>query len=135
MRRRRQHRAVFATAGIYNLAWGAWVALDPVSLYRATGVPVPDHPEIASALGMVIGLYGILYLQVARRPEHGWLIAAVGFLGKIAGPAAFAWHVAAGSWPPDGLTVIVLNDLIWWLPFAAYLYDAWPDFLPTQRPV
>ncbi|MBW3665744.1 MAG: hypothetical protein KY469_21850 [Actinobacteria bacterium] len=135
MRRRRQHCAVFAAAGIYNLAWGAVVALHPVSLYRAAGIPVPDHPEVASALGMVIGLYGILYLQVARRPEHGWLIAAVGAFGKIAGPAAFAWHVTAGNWPPDGLTIIVVNDLVWWLPFATYLHDAWPDSLRTRHSV
>jgi len=21
------------------------------------------------------------------------------------------------------------NDLIWWVPFSLYLYDAWPEFI------
>lgn len=40
-----------------------------------------------TCLGMVVGVYGILYLEVARRPEHGWMIIAVGLLGKCLGCA------------------------------------------------
>jgi len=35
---------------------------------------------------MVLGLYGILYLDVARRPTQGWLVAAVALTGKTLGP-------------------------------------------------
>jgi len=128
MRRRRQHRGVFAAAGTYNLVWGAWVALRPGSFYQAVGVPEPSHPEIAGCLGMVIALYGIIYLDIARIPERGWLPAAVGLTGKLLGPAALAAHIAAGNWPTSALTVVVFNDLIWWLPFVVYLRDAWPHF-------
>ena len=126
MRRRRRHRAVFVAAGIYNLAWGAWVAAWPDSLYRTLGVPVPTHPEIAACLGMVIGLYGIVYLDVARVPERGWIPAAVGLTGKLAGPAGLAVHILAGRWPTTALSIVLFNDLVWWLPFASYLHDAWP---------
>lgn len=128
MKRRRQHRRVFAAAGAYNLAWGAWVALSPTSLYRVMGVPQPAHPEIAACLGMVVGLYGIIYLEIARVPERGWIPGAVGLTGKVVGPAALALHIAAGNWPATALPVIVFNDLLWWLPFALYLRDAWPHF-------
>ena len=47
---------------------------------------------------MVLGLYGVLYLEVARRPEHGWLVAAAGLTGKILGPAGLAWLIATGAW-------------------------------------
>ena len=133
MRRRRQHRAVFA-AGIYNLAWGAWVALSPQALYRTLGVPVPTHPEIAACLGMVIGLYGVVYLDIARVPERGFVPAAVGLAGKLAGPAALAWHIVAGNWPATAVSVVVFNDLVWWLPFAWYLHDAWPCWRVDLRP-
>lgn len=129
MKHRQLYRTVFAAAGIYNLAWGSWTALHPTSFYNAAAIPIPHHPEVAGVLGMVIGLYGLLYLDVARRPEHGWLIAAVGLLGKIAGPAALVLHISAGNWPPDGLVIIAFNDLIWWAPFAAYLHHAWPSFI------
>lgn len=126
MSRRRQHRTVFVAAGLYNLAWGAWVATSPAALYRTLGVPVPAHPEIAACLGMVIGLYGVMYLDIARVPEHGWITAAVGLAGKLAGPAALVWHIAAGNWPATALWVVVFNDVVWWMPFMRYLRDAWP---------
>jgi hypothetical protein len=75
---------------------------------------------------MVVGLYGILYLEVARRPERGWLIAAVGLAGKILGPIGLAMLIARGTWAPATLVLCVTNDLIWWIPFGLYLVDAWP---------
>jgi hypothetical protein len=26
------------------------------------------------------------------------------------------------------LTVVVGNDVVWWVPFAWYLHDAWPSW-------
>ena len=46
---------------------------------------------------MVLGLYGILYLDVARRPAHGWLVAAVALTGKILGPVGLAWLILTGT--------------------------------------
>ena len=68
MKRRKFHRAVFALAGAYNLAWGTYSALDPQWLFRFAGMPPANHPQVFACLGMVIGLYGVLYLEVARRP-------------------------------------------------------------------
>ena len=69
--RRRLHRAVFLAAGIYNLAWGTYAALDPPWLFRLAGMPPANHPQIFACLGMVLGLYGVLYLEVGRVPEGG----------------------------------------------------------------
>ena len=49
-------------------------------------MPLANHPAVFACLGMVVGLYGVLYFEVARDPERGWLIAAVGLAGKILGP-------------------------------------------------
>ena len=88
--RRRLHRLTFLAAGVYNIAWGIYSALDPQWLFRFSGLPLANHPAVFECLGMVIGLYGILYLDVARVPEQGWLIAAVGLTGKILGPLGCA---------------------------------------------
>lgn len=128
MRRRRQHRAVFVAAGLWNLGWGAWTALRPGSLYRAAGLQEPERPEVAACLGMVVGLYGIVYLEVARQPERGFVPAAVGLAGKVGGPAALAVNVARGRWPARAFRITLGNDLVWWLPFAVYLRDAWPGW-------
>lgn len=126
MKARRRHQLLFVAAGAWNLAWGLRTALRPASLYEASGLEVPERPEVAACLGMVVGLYGVVYLDIARRPERGWVPAAVGLAGKALGPAALAVAVRRGRWPRKALRVVAANDLVWWLPFASYLRDAWP---------
>jgi len=128
IRRRGLHRAVFAVAGVYNLAWGAYAALDPQWLFRVAGMPPLNHPAIFACLGMVVGIYGFLYLEVARAPERGFAIAAVGLLGKVLGPIGLARLIATGEWPAATLVLCLTNDFIWWIPFALYLHDAWPFY-------
>lgn len=129
--RRRLHRVVFTLAGIYNLCWGLFAAVDPQWLFRFADMPPMQHPPIYQAMGMVVGVYGLMYLEVARRPEHGWLIAAVGFLGKVLGPIGMLQLVLSGQWPVEALVLNVTNDFIWLLPFAVYLWDSWPRYRRT----
>jgi len=128
MIRRRFHRAVFAAAGVYNILWGLWSAYDPQWLFRFAGLPLLNHPAVFSCLAMVIGLYGMIYFEVARVPERGWLLAAVGLAGKILGPLGLAVLIFRGVWPLSTLILCFTNDLIWWVPFALYLRDCWPFF-------
>lgn len=123
MKRRRLHQSTFALAGAYNLAWGAYSALDPQWLFRYAGMAPMNHPEIFACLAMVIGIYGFLYWQVARDPEHGAPIAAIGLLGKILGPIGLAQLIASGAWPMKSIVLCVTNDFIWWIPFSWYLLD------------
>jgi hypothetical protein len=126
MARWKFHRGLFLVAGLYNLSWGVFSVVDPQWLFRFAGMPLQDYPEIFACLGMVVGLYGILYLEVARVPERGWLLAAVGLLGKVLGPIGWLRLVWSGRWPIATLVLCITNDLIWWVPFGLYLYDAWP---------
>jgi len=74
--RRRFHRIVFLLAGIYNVGWGIYSSLDPQWLFHFSGMQPLNHPSLFACIGMIVGVYGILYVEVARRPEHGWLLAA-----------------------------------------------------------
>lgn len=123
MRRRRFHQVVFALAGAYNLAWGAYSALDPQWLFRYAGMPLSNTPEIFACLAMVVGIYGFLYWEVARNPERGAVIAAVGLLGKVLGPIGLAGLIWSGAWPMKSIVLCVTNDFIWWIPFVLYLID------------
>jgi hypothetical protein len=131
--RRRFHRTVFILAGVYNLGWGAFSAADPQWLFRWAGMPLLNHPAIFACLGMVVGLYGLLYFEVARRPEQGWSLAAVGLLGKVLGPIGLLELIWTGTWPWSTVVLCITNDLIWWLPFSLYLYDACPEFSDGAR--
>jgi hypothetical protein len=126
--RRRSHRAVFVAAGVYNVCWGLYSALDPQWLFRFAGMEPLNRPEIFACLAMVVGLYGVIYLEVARVPERGWLLAAVGLAGKVMGPIGLAGLLWRGAWPLKAGVLCLTNDLIWWIPFGIYLADAWPFF-------
>jgi hypothetical protein len=134
MKRRTLHRAVFSAAAGYNVLWGLYAAVDPQWLFRFAGMPPLNHPALFACLGMVIGVYGICYAEVARRPEHGFLLAAVGLLGKVLGPIGLGALILQGEWPPATLVLCLTNDFIWWVPFSLYLYDAWPDYRRTFAP-
>jgi hypothetical protein len=131
--RRKWHRAAFLAAGIYNLAWGTFSSIDPQWYFRSVGMAPLNHPQIFACLGMVLALYGLLYLEVARVPERGFALAAVGFIGKVLGPLGAFVLVAQGTWPARFLWHVAANDLVWWIPFALYLRDAWPFYCADKR--
>jgi hypothetical protein len=123
VKRRRFHQVTFALAAAYNVSWGLYAALDPDWLFRFAGLPPLNYPAIFACLGMVIGLYGVLYADVARRPEQGFLIAAVGLAGKVLGPIGLAVLILRGEWPLATSVLCLTNDVIWWVPFGMYLWD------------
>ena len=122
---RRRYQIVFLAAGVYNMAWGGFTVVRPQWLFELAGMPVANHPQPFATLGMVIGLYGVLYLSVGAYPEHGWLIAAVGMTGKLLGPVGLAYLIISGAWPPTSVAICLTNDVVWWIPFAAYLRDGY----------
>jgi hypothetical protein len=64
-------------AGLYNISWGLYSVYDPQWLFRFSGLPLLNHPQIFACLAMVVGLYGIVYFEVARVPERGWLLVSL----------------------------------------------------------
>ena len=129
LRRRRLHQITFVAAGIYNIVWGVYSALDPQWLFRFAGMQPLNQPMVFICLAMVVGLYGIVYFEVARRPERGWLMATVGLVGKILGPIGLAFLIASGAWPVRTIVLCLSNDLVGWFPFSAYVVDAFPLYV------
>ena len=39
--------------------------------------------------------------------------------------------ILTGVWPLATIILCVTNDFVWWIPFALYLYDSWPNFRQT----
>ena len=134
------YRLIFLLAGIYNIAMGLWAALAPRALFEVLDLGSPSHPAIWACLGMVVGLYGLIYLQVAfsdperrrsavivggRRIEYDMtrFLIGIGLTGKVLGPIGFVLAVQSGELPLRALPLVVFDDLIWWVPFAMYLID------------
>jgi hypothetical protein len=112
-------------AAVYNLVWGGLVILFPHLLFDLCDMPRPNYPEIWQCVGMIVGVYGVGYWAAATDPRRHWPIVLVGLLGKVFGPLGFAVALWKGTFPPAfGLTILT-NDLIWWVPFALILLDAY----------
>ena len=137
MKRRGFHQIIFLLAGVYNIGWGLFVALNPNWLFSFAGMEPINYPDVFACLGMVVGLYGIVYLEIARRPERGFLPAAVGLIGKILGPIGLTMLIAQGTWKPLTIVMCLTNDFVWWIPFTLYLWDSWAfykrDFTFKER--
>jgi hypothetical protein len=116
----RLFRIAFALAGCYNLAFGLWAALFPIAVFAIFDLPPPSYPGIWACLGMVVGVYGLLYLHAAWKLESAWPIIAVGLLGKILGPIGMLTSFS-DDWPRRLGMICIYNDLIWWLPFGLFL--------------
>lgn len=121
--RARLYRVVFALAAVYDFGFGVWAALRPGSFFDLFRMAPPRYPEVWQCLGMVVGLYGLLYAHAARRVESARLIVLVGLLGKLLGPIGWLLALKGGAWPLRTLPLIVFNDVIWWLPFSLFLLE------------
>ena len=108
------YRVIFILAGAYNIVLGAWAVLAPRALFEVFDLGAPSHPGIWACLGMVIGLYGLIYLQVAftdpkrrssavvigkRRIEYDVtrFLIGIGLVGKILGPIGFVLALRNGA--------------------------------------
>lgn len=121
--RARLYRTVFLLAAAYNIAFSLWMSLCPAAFFELFRMAPPRYPGIWQCLGMVIGLYGLLYAHAARHLDRARPIILVGLLGKLLGPIGWIQTVAAGAWPLRTLPQLVFSDVVWWLPFALFLLE------------
>jgi hypothetical protein len=117
------YRLIFALAAIYNIVFGLWACFWPRAFFTSLEMALPNYPGLWQCLGMVVGLYGVLYASAARRLGQAKLIIAVGLAGKILGPIGLWMTIQSGEWPLRSFSLVVFNDLIWWLPFTLFLLE------------
>ena len=121
-------RTVLVAAAVYNVLWGGFVVLFPLTLFRVLGMELPNYPQIWQCVGMIVGVYGVGYAAAALDPLRHWPIVLVGLLGKIFGPVGFLSAVSQGTLPLSfGLTLLT-NDLIWWFPFSLILLRTYQTY-------
>ncbi len=122
--RAKLYRWIFFLAALYNIAFGFWACLWPPAFFTILEMAPPNYPGLWQCLGMVVGLYGVLYASAAWRLDEARLIIAVGLAGKILGPIGLCMTIYSGEWPLRTFSLVALNDLIWWLPFTLFLLES-----------
>jgi hypothetical protein len=116
-------RIVFVLAGCYNLAFGLWAGFYPLHFFEIFDLPPPLYPAIWSCLGMVVGVYGLLYWYAAWKLDNARPIITVGLLGKVLGPVGMALNISQ-QWPARLGMLCVYNDVIWWRRFRCFCFAA-----------
>jgi hypothetical protein len=87
---------------------------------------MPETPiVIIQCIGMMVGVFGLGYWIAGSDPVRYWPLVAVGIVGKTLGPIGFAIGLLHGVFAWRGAPMIVMNDLIWLLPFWTIMVRAW----------
>jgi hypothetical protein len=120
-------RWILRAAAVYNLLWGAFVILFPQQYFLWADMQPLNHPMVWQGMGMVVGVYGLGYWWASSDPHRHWPIIAVGFMGKIFGPAGFFINYLSGDAPFAFMYTLITNDFLWWIPFGWMLIRIYKD--------
>jgi len=124
-----------SAAAAYNLAWGVAVVVFPLAMFRWLGMDDPRYPAVWQSLGMVVGVFGLGYAIAAQDVVRHWPIVFLGFLGKLLGALGFLYAAFTRELPWEFGLTILMNDVIWLVPFAAILYYALREMNAPALPV
>ncbi|WPP53611.1 hypothetical protein [Catalinimonas niigatensis] len=118
-------RGLLLLAGAYNLGWGFLIYVFPNSFYQWISQSEQNAPDIITWQGIGVIIFGIIYIAVALYPTTLWYLIALGIASKILGAAWFYWIVLEANGTRQYLFHLIMNDMIWVLPFAVILVRAY----------
>lgn len=119
---------VLLAAAFCNVVWGVWVVCWPNAAFTIAGVPLPNYPQLWQCIGVVLGVFGLGYAIAASDPARHWPIVFLGLVGKILAPFSLAHALWVGALPWTLGWMCVTLEVLWWLPFALILRQAWENF-------
>ncbi len=114
-------RGLLLLAGAYNLGWGFFIYNFPNAFYQWVSQSREAAPGIVEWQGLGVMLFGLVYATVAIYPTTLWYLLAVGIASKIFGAAWFYWFILEGMSTRQYLFHLIMNDLIWVIPFTVIL--------------
>jgi small multidrug resistance pump len=114
-------RYVLWVAGAYNSLLGLNMVLRPESGFEQLGMSPPDLLLFVQLVGLMVGVFGISYLMVARWPLENRGVLLLGLIGKALVAILGLAYVALGKVPPIYLLVVLFSDVIYLAPFVIIL--------------
>jgi peroxiredoxin len=120
-------------AALYHVAFGTWAVLFPQAMCQLAGIDALRYPELLQCIGMLMGVYGLAYFAAGFDATRHWPVVLAGLAGKVLGPAGFAWGAWHGRLSWNLGWIFLVNDLLWWGPFGAILWQAYTDSLDGRR--
>ncbi len=115
-------RKVLLAAGFYHIIFAIWAICCPHQWFEWIHMAQPNHPLMWQGVGMVMLVFGIGLWIAARNPIAHWFIVGVGLVKFSLGIGGFGLALVRHEIPMGSAWIMVVDDLIWWLPFAAILW-------------
>src|SRR5262245_53701283 len=86
--------------GCYNILAGSGMLVFYHEGFKLLGVAKPNLMLPLQLVGVLVGLFGVGYLLVARNPVENRNLLMLGFWSKALGSALGVGYVALGKLPP-----------------------------------
>lgn len=115
-------RGVLLLAGFYNLGWGFFIYNFPDSFYQWVTLSDKTALPVITWQGLGVLVFGVVYIITAVYPIKLWFLLVIGLLSKLAGALWFFLFIMEGVINKKFLFHIIMNDLIWVIPFGVILW-------------
>jgi hypothetical protein len=115
-------KRVLLATGCYHLLFAAWVLLMPHQWFELLGKEQPNHPLMWQLVGAIVAVFGGSLVAAAGNPVKHWRIVFIALLKFSAGIVGFGLALFHQEIPLHTAWIMVMDDLIWWVPFAVMLW-------------
>lgn len=114
-------RPLLCLAGVFNISAGVCMVVFYHEGYKLLGIPRPELVLPVQIMGILVALFGVGYLLVAKNPVENRNILALGFWSKALSSALAISYVANGQMPLSFLPVVIFADIVYLPPFYLIL--------------
>ncbi|MBK6487215.1 MAG: redoxin domain-containing protein [Gemmatimonadetes bacterium] len=111
-------------AGAWHLVLGASIMIAPGTFFTLTGLAHPNYVQMWQGAGLLAAVMGIGYAIAARNPLRYWPVILIGLIPKIISPIGVVWDFWQRELPTALGTLVLVNDVVWWVPFSMLLWYA-----------
>ncbi len=110
-------------AGCYNLLVGLTLVVLYHEVFKTINLfgEKPERMLFVQLVGILVGLFGVGYIIVARNPIENRNVLLLGLLSKALGSVLGVGYVALGKLPLGFLVLLFFSDIIYLPPFAVIL--------------
>lgn len=115
-------RGLLLLAGFYNLGWGVFINQFPRAFYHWVTMSAKTAPLAIEWHGLGVLLFGVLYIITTIYPYRLWFLLAAGLVSKILGGLWFYFYIMEKNINNRFLFHLIMNDLVWVIPFTVILW-------------
>jgi hypothetical protein len=115
---------VLSLAGMYCCAFAVWTIGWPEQAYALTGCDATGHGNLVRVIGLFYLVFGISFFLAARDPIRHWRMVLLCTIKIVVVLAASLYSLWFGLLPKPLLLWLVVDDVVWLVPFLMILWSA-----------